>query len=38
MTSRKLKPVKKVGTVAMFLLEHVQAFKKELKAGWKKAL
>ncbi|SCV40945.1 hypothetical protein [Bacillus spizizenii] len=36
MTSGKLKPVKKVGTVALFLLGHVQVFKKELEAGRKK--
>ncbi|MCZ8480273.1 MULTISPECIES: helix-turn-helix domain-containing protein [Bacillus subtilis group] len=35
-TSGKLKPVKKVGTVALFLLGHVQALKKELEAGRKK--
>ncbi|MCY8677745.1 helix-turn-helix domain-containing protein [Bacillus spizizenii] len=35
-TSGKLKPVKKVGTVALFLLGHVQAMKKELEAGRKK--
>ncbi|MCY8950051.1 helix-turn-helix domain-containing protein [Bacillus atrophaeus] len=35
-TSGKLKPVKKVGTVALFLLGHVQALKKELEAGLKK--
>ncbi|MCY7919576.1 hypothetical protein MOB26_19165 [Bacillus vallismortis] len=35
-TSGKLKPVKKVGTVALFLRGHVQALKKELEAGRKK--
>ncbi|ADV95591.1 DNA-binding protein [Bacillus sp. FSL K6-1560] len=35
-TSGKLEPVKKVGTVALFLLGHVQALKKELEAGRKK--
>ncbi|MDF4200400.1 helix-turn-helix domain-containing protein [Bacillus subtilis] len=35
-TSGKLKPVKKVGTVTLFLLGHVQALKKELEAGRKK--
>ncbi|MDN0191140.1 DNA-binding protein [Bacillus sp. B.PNR2] len=34
-TSGKLKPVKKVGTVALFLLGHV-SLKKELEAGRKK--
>ncbi|MBT2573275.1 helix-turn-helix domain-containing protein [Bacillus sp. ISL-51] len=32
----RLKAIKKVGTVALFLLEHVQAFKKELEAERKK--
>lgn len=35
-SSGKLKPVKKVGTVALFLLQHVQALEKELKEGRKK--
>ncbi|AMA53278.1 helix-turn-helix domain-containing protein [Bacillus inaquosorum] len=35
-TSGKLKPVKKVGTVALFLLDHVLSLKKELEAGRKK--
>ncbi|MCM3367850.1 helix-turn-helix domain-containing protein [Bacillus safensis] len=35
-TSGKLKPVKKVGTVALFLLQHVQELKKELEEGRKK--
>lgn len=35
-TSGKLKPVKKVGTVALFLLQHVQNLKKELEEGRKK--
>ncbi|AVM25528.1 helix-turn-helix domain-containing protein [Bacillus pumilus] len=34
--SGKLKPVKKVGTVALFLLQHVQVLKKELEEGRKK--
>ncbi|MEC3666935.1 helix-turn-helix domain-containing protein [Bacillus velezensis] len=32
----RLKAIKKVGTVALFLLEHVQALKKELEAERKK--
>ncbi|MFB3901797.1 MULTISPECIES: helix-turn-helix domain-containing protein [Bacillus] len=32
----RLKVIKKVGTVALFLLEHVQALKKELEAERKK--
>ncbi|KAA6450427.1 helix-turn-helix domain-containing protein [Bacillus swezeyi] len=35
-TSGKLKPVKKVGTVSLFLRDHVEAQKKELEAGRKK--
>ncbi|WP_303984808.1 helix-turn-helix domain-containing protein [Niallia circulans] len=35
-SSGKLKPVKKVGTVALFLLQNVQALKKELEEGRKK--
>ncbi|NPC93605.1 helix-turn-helix domain-containing protein [Bacillus sp. WMMC1349] len=35
-TSDKLKPVKKIGSVALFLLRHVEAQKKELEAGRKK--
>ncbi|MEC2220080.1 DNA-binding protein [Bacillus subtilis] len=35
-TSEKLKPVKKVGTVALFLLDHVLSLKKDLEAGRKK--
>ncbi|MCY8522896.1 helix-turn-helix domain-containing protein [Bacillus atrophaeus] len=35
-TSGKLKPVKKVGTVALFLLGHVLSLKKELETGRKK--
>ncbi|MEK4269863.1 helix-turn-helix domain-containing protein [Bacillus sp. FSL W8-0940] len=35
-TSGKLKPVKKVGTVSLFLRNHVEAQKKELEAGRKK--
>lgn len=35
-SSGKLKPVKKVGTVALFLLQHVLALEKELKEGRKK--
>ncbi|MFS0655728.1 helix-turn-helix domain-containing protein [Bacillus sp. 179-C3.3 HS] len=34
--SGKLKPVKRVGTVALFLLQNVQALKKELEEGRKK--
>ncbi|NPC92866.1 helix-turn-helix domain-containing protein [Bacillus sp. WMMC1349] len=35
-TSDKLKPVKKIGSVTLFLLSHVEAQKKELEAGRKK--
>jgi predicted XRE-type DNA-binding protein len=35
-TSGKLEPVKKVGTVSLFLLSHVEELKKELEAGRKK--
>ncbi|MGN7339120.1 DNA-binding protein, partial [Bacillus paralicheniformis] len=35
-TSGKLKPVKKVGTVSLFLRDHVETQKKELEAGRKK--
>ncbi|MCC9020913.1 helix-turn-helix domain-containing protein [Bacillus nakamurai] len=35
-SSGKLNPIKKVGTVSLFLLSHVEAQKKELEAGRKK--